>query len=193
MDLTHLSPEQINQLQTIALCLSQMPLATGAGSQPPAVQTNGTTPIPAYHSARTPTMPPTTPQGHPPAPAAIASPSVSRGHPSLNTVTVADSSSQPFLGLNSMGVSMTSQVNQQRLSAASANIPRQPRLPSRTRRRGPALHSPTLPRSPQVDDCHTTVLVNGMNVPGVCVKVKIYPPQVRGRLYSLTVNANIEL
>jgi hypothetical protein len=87
-------------------------------------------------------------------------------------------SSQPFLGFNSLGISMTSQVNQQRLSAAAAHAPRQPRLPTRGRRRGPASHPPGILRSPRIDDCYTMVSVNNASVPGIRILAKVYPPPV---------------
>jgi hypothetical protein len=102
----------------------------------------------------------------------------SQGHPSTS-LSASAAPSQPFLGFNSLGVSMTGQVNRQRLSAAAAHIPRQPRLPSRGRRRGPATHPPGMPRAPRIDDCYTTVSVNGTSVPGIRTIVKVYPPQVR--------------
>jgi hypothetical protein len=98
----------------------------------------------------------------------------SQGHPSPSAMP----STQPFLGFNNLGISMTSQVNRQRLSAAAAHIPRQPRLPSRGRRRGPACHPPGLPRAPQFVDCFTTLTVNGASIPGIRITVKVYPPTV---------------
>jgi hypothetical protein len=102
----------------------------------------------------------------------------SQGHPSTS-LSASAAPSQPFLGFNSLGVSMTGQVNRQRLSAAAAHIPRQPRLPSRGRRRGPATHPPGMPRAPRIDDCYTAVSVNGTSVPGIRTIIKVYPPQVR--------------
>ncbi|EPQ49961.1 hypothetical protein GLOTRDRAFT_123678 [Gloeophyllum trabeum ATCC 11539] len=59
---------------------------------------------------------------------------------------VMPSISQPFLGLQNLGRDISSQVNRERLSSASATIPRQPALqPRRQRRgRGPAVPPPSL-------------------------------------------------
>ena len=93
---------------------------------------------------------------------------------SLRTLTPyehpAPSRSQPFMGYESLGVNMTSHVNQQHLISASNHRSMQPRLPTRGCRRGPALQSPTLPRSVRVKDCMSADLLQ--------VKVKVYPPQV---------------
>jgi hypothetical protein len=82
---------------------------------------------------------------------------------------------------------MTSQVNRQRLSAAAAHIPRQPRLPICGRRRGPATHPPGIPRGPQIDDCFTIISENGENIPGIRTTVKVYPPMVRGHHYQYSL------
>jgi hypothetical protein len=122
-----------------------------------------TTPIVRpYESPRTATLS-SAPYGHP------------SGHPSTG------SSSQPFLGFNNIGVSTRGQVNQQRLAAAASHQPRQPRLPSRggrsLRGRGPAIQPPSMPRAPKFDDCILNVIdTTGDAVPGLRVKVKVYPP-----------------
>jgi hypothetical protein len=82
---------------------------------------------------------------------------------------------QPFLGFNTLAPPMTSQVNQRRLIAAAAHAPRQPRLPSRNRRRGPAIAPPSMPTPPSVNDCLVDLPLDG---PGIRIKVKVYPPQV---------------
>jgi hypothetical protein len=73
---------------------------------------------------------------------------------------------------------MTGKVNRQRLSAAAAHISRQPQLLSHGQRKGPATHPPGMPCGPRIDDCYTTISVNGMSVPGIHTMVKVYPPQV---------------
>jgi hypothetical protein len=89
-------------------------------------------------------------------------------------------SSQPFLGRNNLAINMSAQVNQQRRVSAAASQPRQPRLPSRGRRRGPAVPPPSLPRNnqPCIDDCVSTAIRDGVEIPTLRIKLKIYPPQV---------------
>ena len=198
-----LSLEELHQFQTLAQRLQQHlpssadssstsgngPTAGGAASiNNPAIQ--------PYHSLRIPANPPNLQGNGAPVsslPSATLFPAsqngapvsslpsttlfpASQGHPSSSTPT-AVSLSQPFLGFNRLAVPMTSQANQQRLSAAAAHIPRQPRLPTRnTRRRGVAVAPPGLPRGPRVDDCYVAIGVGAE--PGIRVKVKVYPPQV---------------
>jgi hypothetical protein len=122
------------------------------------------------------------PLSQPPSPAPITQPyqsqrTLSLGHPSVSIFT--PSSSQPFLGFNTLAPSMAGQVNQQRLASSASSQPRQPRLPSRTRRRGPAVHPPSLPRAARVDDCRMSIVdSNSREVAGLRVKVKVYPPPV---------------
>jgi hypothetical protein len=97
-----------------------------------------------------------------------------QGHPSPSP----SSSMQPFLGFNSLSPPLTSQVNQHRLSAAASHNPRQARLPTRGRRRGPAIAPPSMPRPPCITDCLIDVETDAGIVPGIRVKVKVYPPQV---------------
>ena len=75
---------------------------------------------------------------------------------------------------------MSAQVNQQRRVSAAASQPRQPRLPSRGRRHGPAVPPPSLPRNDQpcIDDCVSIAIRDGVEVPTLRIKFKIYPPQV---------------
>lgn len=89
-------------------------------------------------------------------------------------------SSQPFLGRNNLAINMSAQVNQQRRVSAAASQPRQPRLPSRGRRRGPAVPPPSLPQNnqPCIDDCVSTAIRDGVEIPTLRIKFKIYPPQV---------------
>jgi len=114
-----------------------------------------------YQSIRNLQNLPLAPQGHP-------SPS-----PSFST-----SSMQPFLGFNTLSRPLTSQVNQHRLSAAASHNPRQPRLPSRGRRREPAVAPPGMPRPPCIADCLVDVETNAGIAAGIWVRVKVYPPQV---------------
>jgi hypothetical protein len=105
------------------------------------------------------------------------------GH-AIPSTARAPSSSQPFLGSNELSIGMTGQVNQRRLASAAAHLPRAPRLVTRGGRtnrgvhRGPAIHPPSLPRSPSLEDC--TYLgpdPNGNNVPMIHIKVYVYPPK----------------
>ena len=148
-----------------------MGLSQGCPSAAMSASAASSQPISTYQSIRAiPTPVAVTSTGPP----VMGSP---QGSPSA-AISASAASSQPFLGFNSLGISMTGQVNRQRLSAAAAHIPRQPRLPSRGRRRGPAIHPPGMPRGPRIDDCYTTVSVNGTSVPGIHTTVKVYPPQV---------------
>jgi hypothetical protein len=125
---------------------------TIAGTNPLAVG-----PVGPYQSVRLPSLA-QAPQGHP-------SPAMS----------------QPFLGRGSfMAVNTSELVNQQRRASAVASQPRQLRLPSRGRRRGPAVPPPSLPRNsvPCIEDCVSTTIHNGVEIPALRIKLKIYPPQV---------------
>ncbi len=99
-------------------------------------------------------------------------------------------SSQPFLGRDNLSINMSAQVNQQRRVSAAASQPRQPRLPSRGRRRGPAVPPPSLPRNSQpcIDDCVSTAIRDGVEVPTLRIKFKIYPPQVSSIHHCITLN-----
>ena len=98
-------------------------------------------------------------------------PALSNGYPALQSLPT----SEPFLGFSSLGASMTSQVNQQRLASSAATQPRLPQLPSRGRRRqGPATRPPQLPRALRLEDC----ISNITGEPLVQLVVKVYPPQV---------------
>jgi hypothetical protein len=163
-------------------------------------------PIGPYQGVRMPSVS-HTPQGHPSMPSpippvlppatiaapanpigpyqSVRMPSVShtpQGHPSQAMMQMSTSPMQPFLGRDSLAISMSDQVNQQRRGSA-ANHPRQPRLPSRGRRRGPAVQPPSLPRRRdihQIEDCLSTPINNGISeVPIIRIKVKVYPPTVR--------------
>lgn len=112
-------------------------------------------------------------------------PSAPDGHPSVAASAAAGSSSQLFLGFNNLGVNMRGQVNQRRLASSTATVLRgsQPHLPARGRRRGPAVHPPSLLRSsgPRIEDCLLNVPENnGLEVVGplLHLKVKVYPPPV---------------
>lgn len=80
--------------------------------------------------------------------------------------------------VENIGSGITSQVNQQRLAAAAANLPSHVSLPQRTvrrRRRGPAILPPTLTPTFSIN----SVLSNagpGLS-PLIRIKVKVYPPQ----------------
>jgi hypothetical protein len=107
-------------------------------------------------------------------------PSATLGHPSP-AVLAASHSHQPFLGLNSLRTTISGHVNQQRL-ASSAQTPRRPSLSRRgSRRRGPAIPTPALPRlsQPSLTSC-ATVVERGGGVTDVMIriKVKVYPPPV---------------
>jgi len=105
-------------------------------------------------------------------------PQAPHGHPSQAMIQMSTGPSQPFLGRNSLAISMSDQVNQQR-RASAANHPRQPRLPSRGRRRGPVVQPPSLPRhhnGQQIEDC---LSMSNIEIPTIRVKVKVYPPTVR--------------
>ena len=128
-------------------------------------------PISTYQSVWATPAPVTVTSTHPPVMGWF------QGSPSA-AISTSAASSQLFLGFNSLGVSMAGQVNRQCLSAAAAHIPRQPQLPSHGWRRGPATHTLGMPHGPQIDDCYTTISVNGTSVPGIHTTVKVYPPQV---------------
>ncbi|KAK6996213.1 hypothetical protein R3P38DRAFT_3329590 [Favolaschia claudopus] len=76
---------------------------------------------------------------------------------------------------SSSSASLTSVVNQARLSHAASSLPRQPALPRR-RPRGTATAPPSLPRAPDIASCLTTsgnsTTIRTLNV--------IYPPQENG-------------
>jgi hypothetical protein len=197
-----LSPQEIAQLQALArrFQLSHIPFSDAG---PPAIQlaeTNRTPPspstvapttltpaaepyvIPTYQSIRV--TPGVTQPGPVGAPATLTPAETlpmfggsSQGHPSTSVMP----STQPFLGFSNLGNSMTGQVNRERLRASAAHIPRQPRLPSRGQRRGPAIHPPGLPRPPKISDCYTPMSVNGTSTPGIRITVKVYPPTVSSR------------
>jgi hypothetical protein len=107
-------------------------------------------------------------------------PSAPLGHPSV------PAGSQPFLGFNSLGVSTSGQVNQERL-ASSARYRGLPvrGLPVRGRRntRSAAVHPPSISRTPKLSDCLVNVVgVDGFTVPGLRMKIKVYPPLVSIRV-----------
>jgi hypothetical protein len=183
MDFSRLTPEQLQQLQSLfnqtlpntppppAVSQSQLTanppfqLGGGSGQGPPQIthahaSRPATDPIGPYLSARSTTA---TLQGHP---SAVAATPIANGR-----------SSQPFLGLDRLGLSMAGQVNQRRLASAAATLPRQPRLPRRGR--GPAVPAPSLRRSsgPKVEDCLSTI-PDAQGDFAIRIKVKIYPPQV---------------
>lgn len=161
--------EQHASVPTQPIPAQNVPRATGSGIQP-------------YHSVRlSHSFSPNATQGHPSnssGPVLLPAP---LGHPSPSA-PASTSSSQPFLGFNSLAVPMTSQANQRRLNAAAAHIPRPPRLPSRGRRRGPAVAPPGLPRAAGIDDCY--IAVGDGTEAGIRLKVKVYPPQVRYSYYT---------
>lgn len=204
-----LSVDQLSQLRSIA---NHLPPASSAASPTSRSQTsdNYTLTAPSPSSIVSHTQPTsqqfgathTIPTQQHSAPSIITSmpvapyqsirtmglPSARDGHPSVAASTVAEPSSQPFLGFNNLGVNMRGQVNQRRLasSAATALPSSQPRLPARGRRRGPAVHPPSLPRAAgaRIEDCLLNVPEyhdNGVQVVGplLRVKVKVYPPPVR--------------
>jgi hypothetical protein len=159
--------------------------ANGVGANTIPSATAMSPPLASGHPSFPPSNQPLLSNGHPtfpisnqPGMAPSANMMFQQGHPpSLGGV-----SSQPFLGFNSLSVPMTSQANRQRLSSAAAHNPRQPRLQNRGgRRRGStAIHPPGMPRASRVDDCYSTLSVNGANVDGIRLIVKVYPPKVRG-------------
>ena len=108
-------------------------------------------------------------------------PTISNGHSALPSLPT----SQPFLGFSSLGTSLIGQVNQQRLASSAATQPRQPQLPLRGRRRGPAIRPPQLPRAPKLEDCVSHIA----SEPLIQLVVKVYPPQVN----SLNVQQGIVL
>ena len=120
---------------------------------------NGSAAITPYQSLRNIQNLPIAPQGHP-------SPSSS------------SSSTQPFLGFHNISPTLTNQVNQRRLSVAAVHNPRQGRLPSRSRRRGPAIAPPSMPHPPTINDCLIDLTSDAGVATGIRVKVKVYPPQV---------------
>lgn len=104
------------------------------------------------------------------------------GHPTSSTRAL--SSSQPFLGFNELSIGMTGQANQRRLASAATHLPRQPQLVTRGsrvnrgRRRGPAIHPPSLPRGPTVEDCtYVASSANGNDLQMVRIRAYIYPPK----------------
>ena len=126
--------------------------------------TNPVSPIAPYQSVRLPSL--------------IQAP---QGHPSQAALQQSMTpSSQPFLGRDNLTVNMSGQVNQQRRASAAASQSRQPRLPSRGRRRGPAVPPPSLPQNsmPCIEDCMSTTIHNGIKIPTLQIKFKIYLPQV---------------
>jgi hypothetical protein len=112
-------------------------------------------------------------------------PAAPRGHPSVLAVSLG-SSSQPFLGFNNIGVSLTGQVNQQRLSSSAASTPQHATLPTHGHHctQEPAEHPPSLlssvNRSPDVSWCVTEIFLPGGQSAelGYKVTIKVYHPQV---------------
>lgn len=113
------------------------------------------------------------------------------GHPSQATIQMS-AGPQPFLGQNSPAISMSDQVNQQ-WHVSAANHPRQPRLPSCGRRQGPAVPPPPSPHhynGQQIEDCLSTSISNDIEIPTICVKVKIYLPTVLTNYCCITLFTN---
>ncbi|KAJ6463110.1 hypothetical protein C8R47DRAFT_1327041 [Mycena vitilis] len=79
----------------------------------------------------------------------------------------------PLPQLSSSSASLSSTVNQARLSHSASSQPRQPTLPRR-RPRSNAVAAPSLPRAPDINSCMTTsggqTLLRTMNV--------VFPPQI---------------
>ncbi|KAJ7166343.1 hypothetical protein C8R43DRAFT_1162799 [Mycena crocata] len=137
-----------NTLTTLAATLQQLVGAGGALAPPQPtlspVPVLPTPPVTAYTSARAQALPPSS-LGHP----ASAS---STSHPI--------SANQPMLGIAGLGIHMGGHTNNARVSsrgasaassrqnAISAHFPPTPSLAPRTRRRGAAVHPPTLSRGP---------------------------------------------
>jgi hypothetical protein len=148
-------------------------------------------PIAPYQSVRS--LPPAA-QGHPslsrpessntitsivPYQSARNAPPTAPGNHFLSSSSVSSTSTQPFLGFDTLSPPILNQTNQRRLNSAAAHIPRQPRLQSRGRRRGPAIAPPSMPRPPSVNDCLIDLLTDaGTLEPGIRIKAKVYPPQV---------------
>lgn len=159
---------------TSAPPLAPMPAPVPTISPLTIAGTNPVGPIGPYQSVRLPSLA-QAPQGHP-------SPAI-------------QPSSQPFLGRGSLTVNMSELVNQQRRASAAASQPRQPRLPSRGRRRGPAVPPPSLPRNsvPCIEDCVSTTIHNGVEIPTLRIKFKIYPPQVSIIHHCIVLNKAAEV
>ncbi|KAK7037103.1 hypothetical protein R3P38DRAFT_3311654 [Favolaschia claudopus] len=140
-------------------------MVAGQSSQPPPTPT--TLPPASTH--------PSVAQSQPPAASAPAtSVPVIQPYQSLRTAPSSLPVQLPPLPqpASSSSASLTSVVNQARLSHAASSLPRQPALPRR-RPRGNATAPPSLPRVPDIASCMTTSgnlsTIRTMNV--------IYPPQ----------------
>ena len=185
MDLRQLNPTELAHLQTIIGHIQSS--QSQQTSQPTGAQTGNV----SSTMGHLPSIPSPIPSALPPTIAAnpispyqsVHMPSVPQapqGHPSQAMIQMPTGPPQPFLGRNSLAIGMSDQVNQQR-RASAANHPRQPRLPSRGRRRGPAVQPPSLPRRHnglQIEDCLSTSINNGIETHTICVKVKVHPPTV---------------
>lgn len=121
-----------------------------------------------------------------PPPSSQLSSRITMPYQSARRPTQAPSISQPFLGFNNLGIDMSQQVNQARMSHAQASLPRQASLVTRTsRRRGQAAHPPAIPQiATHPKQCTTEIIPSqGDSIQGVKVTVKVYPPLVC-RLFS---------
>lgn len=188
MDLSRLSAEQLTQFQSLLHALhtpqqdssvtsvssttasSQLPVISNAPSRDPGQAPRQVTPPHSLSSSTALTAPIGPYHGiH----ATQNTVMTSQGHPSLG---VGGLSSQPFLGLKRLGLSMAGQTNQRRMASAANTLPRQPRLPRRSR--GPAVAAPSLRRSsgPRIEDCLS--IPDAQGNPTIRIKVKVYPPQV---------------
>lgn len=182
MDLTQLNPAQ---LQTLMSLIQSLP-TTG---QPTGTRTDNSSStiahVPSTQPPIPPVQPPTTMAANSIGPyQSVRMPGVFRapqGYPSQAMTQMSPGQMQPFLGRDNLALSVSDQVNQRRWASA-ANHPRQPRLLSRGRRRGPAVQPPSLPRrrdTHQMEDCLSTTINNGVEIPTIRIKVKVYPPLVR--------------
>jgi hypothetical protein len=185
MDPSRSSPQDLAQVQAQLLQLQNFITSIASSSQPgPSANVVHFAEPLVQHSSALPASTPVTEryQSARALPAVVNSSQGVQGHPSSLPAAPAGlgfpatSSQQPFLGMHSLGLNLaTGHVNQARLASASATIPRQPSLTRRGRRRGPAVHPPSLPNTrPDIRQCY----VEGAPDSTLRITVKVYPPHV---------------
>ena len=195
MDLSHLTPEQVTQLQALLLPESPAPASSSTGA------TTASSPFspPLPPPIQAPTAPASQQQSvhflDPGTQTAAAIPRPitqlyqshqhsASGHPSSGHPST-PSPFQPFLGISNLGVGLAAgHVNQARLASAATTLPRQPTLSccaSRSARtRGPARQPPSIPAelTPGSALHLRSCFVPGTPGPVVWLTVKVYPPAV---------------
>lgn len=102
-------------------------------------------------------------------------PGSSQAGPSTLQVGSGSGSFQPFAGISSLGRPLsTEHVNQARMASSSSLLPRGQPLPRRGRRRGSAVHAPSIPHPPRPPTWKDCVSNDGI----IRLNIKVYPPVV---------------